>query len=315
MFKQLSSKQQWTRLCCYKTKWKDIQKLQNKLKVFERTCWLRPWTQTAHWISRGTSDSFLSFSEWPWRRWKDFNPQWNFLIPATCHHVHWLHTRHRSQPESSQWASVPSWLAGATSLITSLKSLNATSVFLSTGLMTAADLWLCKFPSSVRRERSLTRKPSVLLCGRRCIYWKGPTWPVEHSCCFCFQPLRTFGICVGPHKEIPQLHFPPTRSPSPPSPNLQGCLTFASKWRAAGTKCFCHILPAAWRTIFISVEHISMIYYDMREALNWQEASQWLIHMPLVACKWWKDGTIQDADSVSAVLIQLQTPCKNLTGC
>ena len=60
---------------------------------------------------------------------------------------------------------------------------------------------------------------------------------------FLFSALRTFGICFGPHKEIPQLHFP--WSPSPPHSNLHNCLTFASKWRAAGTKCLCHILLAA----------------------------------------------------------------------
>lgn len=47
-------------------------------------------TLSSHWIWAGPSDPF-SFSWWRWRRCKDFNPQWNFLIPATCHRVHWLH--------------------------------------------------------------------------------------------------------------------------------------------------------------------------------------------------------------------------------
>lgn len=74
---------------------------------------------------------------------------------------------------------------------------------------------------------------------------KGPTWPVQHPCCFCFQPWEHLGFASSHTKKSLNCISP---SPHPPHhhlhSNLQGCLTFASKWRAAGTKCLCHILLA-----------------------------------------------------------------------
>jgi hypothetical protein len=47
------------------------------------------------------SFSLLFTQQQPSRPWKDFNPQWNFLIPATCRHVRSVPYRHRGWPERS----------------------------------------------------------------------------------------------------------------------------------------------------------------------------------------------------------------------
>lgn len=89
-------------------------------------------------------------------------------------------------------------------------------------------------------------KASLAFVWLKVLLLKEPMWPVLHPCCFCFQPWEHLGFASGPHKEAPQLHSPSLGHffllpPLPQNLDLQGCHTFASKWRAAGTKCFGHI--------------------------------------------------------------------------
>lgn len=163
------------------------------------------------------SFKLLPSSEWPWRRWKDFNPQWNFLIPATCHHVHRLHTDRGAKPRAPR-GHESSLRDGATPFI----FITSTSA----GFVVA---WVYR-----RRGCSFVWQE---LC-----YWRGPVWPVQHPCWFCFQPWEHLGFVLGLTKK--SLNCISPRPPFPPL-NLQGCLTFASKWSPAGTKCLCHILQAA----------------------------------------------------------------------
>lgn len=132
----------------------------------------------------------------------------------------------RSQPESSRWASV-------------LFDWQGNSIHRSTKQWLYQH-WICDGWSSGKcrfwpaRGGKFSVKAFSAFVWQKVHLLKGANVAGAAPMLFLFSGLRTFGICVGPHKEIPQLHFP--RSPSPVQ-NLQGCLTFASKWRAAGTKC------------------------------------------------------------------------------
>lgn len=88
-----SSLQSQPSICSYLCR-KKINK-----KVSTHLLYARPWVQSADWNFR-----LRLSSKWSPRRYKDVNPQWNFLIPATCHCVHRLRW-----VENSQWAS--GWLS------------------------------------------------------------------------------------------------------------------------------------------------------------------------------------------------------------
>lgn len=122
--------------------------------------------------------------------------------------------RRRSQSESSQWASVPFDMQGA-----SLH--HSTSLIPQPVALSVLDSWWLTFLAvyiltSVRRG-IFWKKPSVLLCGRRCIYWRGQ----RGRCC-------THAVFVFSPENIWDLHRASQRNPSiafplVPLPPLRTC--------------------------------------------------------------------------------------------
>lgn len=153
---------------------------------FGRTCSVRLWARRSPWICARALDS-LPFSWWPWRRWKDFNPQWNFLIPATCHHVRWPHTAAGLPVGDSLhgFDTVNAWSGRGGTNILENSRLNAFSGVFFVGAV------------GTSLEATEVGRP-------------------KRSRCFCFHFLRTFGIYRRPHKRSLQLHFirppPPVRT-------------------------------------------------------------------------------------------------------
>lgn len=156
--------------------------------------------------------TLLSFSVWPWRRWKDFNPQWNVLIPATCHHVHWLHTDEGASQRAPSGRQFSFDWQGESPHHSTNESNNTTSGFISAWNRDGWSCWQCKFWPAW--GGGIFWKSPQCFCVAEGASIEGAIVAGAAPMLFLFSALRTFGICVGPHKEIPQLHFP--RSPSPP---------------------------------------------------------------------------------------------------
>lgn len=173
----------------------------------------RPWVQSADWNSR------LS-SKWSPRRYKDVNPQWNFLIPATCHCVHRLRW-----VENSQWASGrPSFTAPPTTRPVWRWVEDVGSSLASTGIGCVVCLevgvawgevgWL---PSG---------KAPHGFCVAEGAFIERANVAGAAPMLFLFSALRTFGICVRASQRSSSIAFPPsspTSSSSHPSPKFWTC--------------------------------------------------------------------------------------------
>lgn len=206
----------------------------------------------------------LSFSGWPWRRLKDFNPQWNFLIPATCHHVHWLHRAGELLVGvSPQQGNSPS------SLTTQPEAAAAAFGFLQ--VFDTTELW------------RYGNMPSVLFPWQKVRQIGGPKWPAQTLMLFLFSVLRTFGIYRRPHKGSPHLYF--LQSPLPqPLFEPAGLPHIYIKMRSWGSSSSSTVslLYSSNRRGAISV-YISMISSVMRDlddkmllaAYEWCEGWDW----------------------------------------
>lgn len=231
----------------------------------------------------------LSLSEWPWRRWKDFNPQWNFLIPATCHRVHWLHT----DAGASQWAPNRRHF----SLDRRDDSLHRSTSDSTTGFISGLmrDGWSCwqwKFwpewggGTFWRSLRAFVWLKVLLL--------REPTWPVLHPCCFCFQAWEHLGFASGLTKKSLNCISP---GPLPPFPTCKAASHLHQNEELQGQNVFAiflwlwrghvHICIFLWSALKRSLTLIKMLPSDglrwlkMQTAfllhwLNYRDPAQWL---------------------------------------
>lgn len=160
----------------------------------------------------------------------------------------------RSQPESSQWASVLLEWQGDPLHHYTKKSNSTTRGLVGAGLGMA----------EVLRRGMFWKRPQCF-CVAEGVSIEGAEVAGAAPMLFLFSALRTFGICVRPHKEIPQLHFP--WSPFPPFeparlPHI--CI----KMKSCGDRMLLPYSSGCRGTIFIFVEHISAICSGIREVLN-----------------------------------------------